>query len=93
MYDDEMIEDLAEPLRKFARRSGGAGLRVSLEWLRDALNGDERLARKVLRRAGFHPPEATFFSTGEGGKQLHHFTYPEALSGDLTEIHDDYCPY
>lgn len=91
MYDDDMTEALAAPLRKFARRAGASGLRVSLEWLREALHGDERLARKVLKRAGFRPPEATFFATGDGGKQLHHYTYPDALFDDLVEIHSDYC--
>ena len=48
MYEPEMVDSLADLLRKEANKTRGRGLRISLSWLTNALNGDEKLARHVL---------------------------------------------
>ncbi|MDE4063827.1 hypothetical protein, partial [Phaeobacter gallaeciensis] len=67
------------------------GLRISLPWLVNVLDGDGKLARHVLRRAGFSPDPATW-STGRGAAELGDFSYPPVLADNLTDVLDDFAP-
>jgi hypothetical protein len=85
MYDTNMIDNLAELLRKAAARTRGRGLRISLPWLIGVVDGDAKLAQHILRRAGFSPDPATW-STGRGAAKLEDFSYPTALADKLTDV-------
>lgn len=92
MYDNTMISELANLLRNIATKAGSRGMRISFEWVRDILDGDESLARRVLIAAGFTPPTSTEWNFGRGGSRLEQYAYPEGLADRLTEILDDYAP-
>ncbi|WP_027237200.1 hypothetical protein [Leisingera caerulea] len=91
MYESHMIDDLADLLLKEANKSRGRGLRISLPWLVNVLDGDGKLARHVLRRAGFSPDPATY-STGRRAAELGDFSYPPVLADNLTDVLDEYAP-
>ncbi|MEX5577733.1 hypothetical protein [Pseudophaeobacter sp. A-200-2] len=91
MDETDMIDDLADLLRNEANKSRGRGLRISLPWLVNVLDGDGKLARHVLRRAGFSPDPATW-STGRGAAELGDFSYPPVLANNLTDVLDDFAP-
>jgi hypothetical protein len=92
MYDDTMIREMADLLRNIATKARGRGMRISFEWLRDILDGDERLTRRVLTAAGFAPPTSTEWSYGRGEAHLAQHAYPEGLADRLTDILDDFEP-
>lgn len=86
-FDDDLIQELADKLTALARRAGQRGMRIDFEWLSDALG--ERLARAVLRRAGFRRlPEQ--WATGEGDMRVDNYSYPPAFADKLEEIVDYY---
>lgn len=85
--DDDLVQELADKLTALARRGGGRGMRLSFEWLADALG--PRLARAVLKRAGFRRlPEQ--WATGDGNTRPANYTYPEVFAEELAEIVDYY---
>lgn len=90
MYESHLIDDLADLLMKETNKSRGRGLRISLPWLVNALNGDGKLARHVLRRAGFSPDPMTW-STGQGAAELGDFSYPPVLGDNLTNVLGEYA--
>jgi hypothetical protein len=92
MYDDTMIREMADLIRNIAPKARGRGMRIPFEWLRDILDGDERLTRRVLTAAGFMPPTSTEWTFGRGGARLEQYAYPEGLADRLTDILDDYEP-
>lgn len=82
-FDDDLVQELADKISALARRGGGRGMRVSFEWLEDAIGA--RLARTVLRRAGFRRlPEQ--WATGKGNSVPAEFTFPESFAEDLEDI-------
>ena len=85
MHDNDIINDLADLLRDEASKSNGRGLRISLHWLVKVMGGDGRLARNVLRCAGFAPDPITW-SVGGGAAELGNFSYPPVLANNLKEI-------
>lgn len=86
--DDDLVQELANKLTTLARRGGGRGMRLNFEWLADAIG--PRLARAVLRRAGFRRLPETW-AIGDGDTRLGRFTYPEVFAEQLEEIVDDYA--
>lgn len=91
MYEPEMVDSLADLLRKEANKTRGRGLRISLSWLMNVLNGDEKLARHVLYCAGFTPDPATW-SIGRGAAELGNFSYPPVLADSITDVLNDFVP-
>lgn len=86
--DDDLVQELADKLTALARRGGGRGMRVSFEWLSDAVG--PRLTRTVLRRAGFRRlPEQ--WAIGDGDTRPGQFTYPEVFAEQMEEIVDGYA--
>ena len=92
MHDDKMICEMGALLRNIATKARGRGMRIPFEWLRDILDGDERLTRRVLTAAGFTPPTSTEWSFGRGGARLEQYAYPEGLADRLTDVLDYYSP-
>ncbi|KZY44797.1 hypothetical protein A3731_10350 [Roseovarius sp. HI0049] len=86
--DDDLVQELADKLTTLARRGGGRGMRLNFEWLSDAIG--PRLARAVLRRAGFRRLPETW-AIGDGDTRPGRFTYPEVFAEQLEEIVDDYA--
>lgn len=85
--DDNLVQELANKLTTLARRGRGRGMRLNFEWLSDALG--PRLARAVLKRAGFQRlPEQ--WAIGDGDSRPSRFTYPEVFAEELEDIVDDY---
>src|SRR6056297_3319577 len=88
-FDDDLIQELADKIVALARRAGGRGMRLDFEWLEDAIGG--RLARDVLRRAGFRRlPEQ--WAVGQGNSVPGEYTYLVVFAEDLEDIVDDYRP-
>jgi len=86
-FDDDLVQALADKLSALARRGRGRGMRVSFEWLSDALG--TQLARAVLKRAGFKPcPEQ--WAIGAGNSRPGEFTFPEVFAEQMEEVVDDY---
>lgn len=90
MYDNKMINALANKLRDEVNSTRGHGLRINFEWLMDVLDDDDALARQVLERAGFEPPAAEIWTSGRGGWDLDRVTYAPILADKLTDILDAY---
>ena len=90
MYDNKMINTLANKLRDAGEKSRGRGLRINLEWLMDVLDDDDAMARLVLERAGYEPPAAEIWTTGRGEWDLDRVTYAPILADTLTNILDAY---
>ncbi|WP_288940995.1 hypothetical protein [uncultured Roseovarius sp.] len=89
-YSPAMVTDLAAALKRISNKTGPQGLRLSFEWLSDVLDDDEDLAERVLRAAGFEPPQATEWTTGAGGRTLASVTYTPILADELTDILDEH---
>ena len=86
-FADDMIQELADNLTAFARRAGQRGLRINFYWLSDALG--EKLARAVLRRAGFRRlPDQ--WAIGDGDMRIENYAYPPAVADRLEGIVDWY---
>jgi hypothetical protein len=88
MYDKNMIEALADRLREEVARTRGRGLRLSFEWLKDVLDDDANLTRKVLEKSGFQPPASEVWTTGRGEMNLSRVGFPPVLADKLTDILD-----
>ena len=88
----EMIDEMAKEIRRIADRAGRGGMRIRFDWLRDALDGDDELTRRVFERAGFAPPKSEEWSTGLGRARLADHGYPVLLADNLTDILDRYEP-
>lgn len=89
VFDEDLIEDLAEELVELAQRSGRRGIRIDYSLVRNALDENDALARAVLRHAGFKPCPAQW-CTGRGNADVGNFTYPPNLADRLTNILEDY---
>lgn len=86
--DDDLIQEVANKVTSLARRGRGRGMRLNFEWLSDALG--PRLARAVLKRAGFRRcPEQ--WAVGNGDSRPGEFTFPELFAEQMEEIVDDYA--
>jgi len=86
--DDDLVQELADKLTALARRGKGRGMRLNFEWLADAIG--PRLARSVLRRAGFRRcPEQ--WAIGAGNSRPGEFTFPDSFAEEMEEIVDDYA--
>ncbi len=87
-FDDDLVQELADKITTLARRGGGRGMRLSFEWLSDALG--PRLARAVLRRAGFRRmPEQ--WAIGKGDTRPDAYTFPEVFAEEMTDILFDHA--
>jgi len=88
-FDDDLLQDLADEINATAQRAGRRGMRINFQFVCDALDGDGRLARAVLKRAGFKPcPE--LWATGMGNSEPETYTHMPSFSDRLTDILDDY---
>ena len=84
-FDDDMVQELADEIIAIARRAGGRGMRLDFNFVCDALDDNEDLARAVLKRAGFKPcPEQ--WATGKGNSEVRSYTYPPFLAERMTDI-------
>src|SRR6056297_279210 len=87
--DDDLVQHLADKLSALALRGGGRGMRLTFEWLSDALG--PHLARAVLRRAGFRRlPEQ--WAIGDGDSVPGEYTYLVTFAEELEDTVDDYHP-
>ncbi|MET4104079.1 hypothetical protein ABIE58_003528 [Roseovarius sp. MBR-78] len=87
-FDDGLVQELVDKLTTLASRGGGRGMRVSFDWLADALG--PRLARAVLKRAGFRRlPEQ--WAVGRGTSIPADYTFPEVFAEELEDILYDHA--
>ena len=86
--DDDLVQTLADKLSALARRGKGRGMRVSFEWLSDAIG--PHLACAVLKRAGFRRcPEQ--WAVGNGDSRPGEFTFPEVFAEQMEDILFDHA--
>jgi len=86
-YNTRMMEEMVSKVTSLTRRAGRRGLRIDFEWLADAIG--ERLARAVLRRAGFSRLPEQWAIAG-GARNVDEYVFPDAFAAKLEDIVDYY---